>query len=81
VQTLTVNLLTYALGRTVEYFDMPVVRQIVRDANHNGDRFAAIVMGIVGSPEFQMQQPQDSGTKPADKTADNAQARPSRPAT
>jgi len=81
VQTLTVNLLTYALGRSVEYFDMPVVRQIVRDADHKGDRFAAIVMGIVGSPEFQMQQPQDSGAKSADKTADNVQAPPLRPAT
>ncbi len=70
VQTLTVNLMTYALGRTVEYFDMPVVRQIVRNADRNGDRFAALVMGIVGSPEFQMQQPQPpNGTpSPADRT-------------
>ena len=77
-QTLTVNLLTYALGRSVEYFDMPVVRQIVRDADRNGDRFAAIVLGIVGSPEFQTQQPRGSSDKPADKTASNgpAQTRP-----
>jgi hypothetical protein len=81
VQTLTVNLMTYALGRTVEYFDMPVVRGIVRDAGRNGDRFAAIVMGIVASPEFQMQQPPSSTGKPADKTADNAPARPGPPAT
>jgi Protein of unknown function (DUF1592)/Protein of unknown function (DUF1588)/Protein of unknown function (DUF1587)/Protein of unknown function (DUF1585)/Protein of unknown function (DUF1595) len=82
VQTLTVNLMTYALGRTVEYFDMPVVRGIVRDASHNGDRFASIVMGIVASPEFQMQQPPAPGKQPADKTADNeGPARQSRPAT
>ncbi len=56
-QTLTVNLMTYALGRSVEYFDMPVVRQIVRNADRNGDRFAAIVLGVVSSPEFQTQQP------------------------
>ena len=74
VQTLTVNLMTYALGRTVEYFDMPVVRQIVRNADHNGDRFAALVMGIVASPEFQMQQPRGSGETPADKTASTAGA-------
>jgi Protein of unknown function (DUF1592)/Protein of unknown function (DUF1588)/Protein of unknown function (DUF1587)/Protein of unknown function (DUF1585)/Protein of unknown function (DUF1595) len=67
-QTLTVNLMTYALGRSVEYFDMPVVRQIVRDADHDGDRFGAIVMGIVGSPEFQTQQPRNDGAKPSDKT-------------
>jgi hypothetical protein len=79
-QTLTVNLLTYALGRSVEYFDMPVVRQIVRDADRNGDRFSAIVMGIVGSREFQTQQPQGSGDAPHDKTASNEPARQSRPA-
>ncbi|HTC53302.1 MAG TPA: DUF1592 domain-containing protein [Steroidobacteraceae bacterium] len=76
VQTLTVNLLTYALGRTVEYFDMPQVRQIVRNADRSGDRFAAIVMGIVGSPEFQTQQPQDSGSSLPDKTASNVPALP-----
>jgi hypothetical protein len=80
-QTLTVNLMTYALGRSVEYFDMPVVRQIVRNADHNGDRFAAIVMGIVGSPEFQTQQPHSDGAKPADKTASNGAERQPRPAT
>jgi hypothetical protein len=52
----------------------------VRDADHNGDRFAAIVMGIVGSPEFQMQQPQNSAEKPSDKTAGNAAAPSLRPA-
>ncbi|MGC1457586.1 MAG: DUF1592 domain-containing protein [Steroidobacteraceae bacterium] len=72
VQTLTVNLMTYALGRTVEYFDMPMVRRIVRNADRNGDRFAALVMGIVASPEFQMQQPQDSGTSHAETTASTA---------
>jgi hypothetical protein len=80
-QTLTVNLMTYALGRSVEYFDMPVVRQIVRDADRNGDRFSAIVLGIVGSPEFQTQQPRVSSDKPADKTAGNGPARQTRPAT
>ena len=79
-QTLTVNLMTYALGRSVEYYDMPVVRQIVRDSQHNGDRFASIVMGIVGSPEFQTQQPRaEDGT--ADKTASNAPVRQTRPET
>jgi hypothetical protein len=81
VQTLTVNLMTYALGRSVEYFDMPVVRKIVRDADHNGDRFEAIVKGIVDSPEFQMQQPRSGGDKPADKTARNGPAAQARPAT
>ena len=73
--------MTYALGRSVEYFDMPVVRQIVRDADRNGDRFGAIVMGIVGSPEFQTQQPHSDGAKPSDQTASNGAERQPRPAT
>jgi hypothetical protein len=81
VQTLTVNLMTYALGRSVEYFDMPVVRKIVRDAGHSGDRFSALVMGVVGSPEFQMQQPRSSAEKPADKTANKGPPRQPPPAT
>jgi len=80
-QTFTVNLLTYALGRTVEYFDMPVVRQIVRDADRNGDRFSAIVLGIVSSPQFQTQQPRGESDPPADKTAGNGPATAARPAT
>jgi Protein of unknown function (DUF1585) len=76
-----VNLMTYALGRSVEYFDMPVVRKIVRDADHDGDRFEAIVKGIVDSPEFQMQQPRSSAEQPADKTANNGPARQAPPAT
>jgi hypothetical protein len=81
IQTLTVNLMTYALGRSVEYFDMPVVRQIVRDADRNGARFSAIVMGIVGSPEFQTQQPHASSEQPADKTASTGPAPAARPQT
>ena len=81
IQTLTTNLMTYALGRTVEYFDMPVVRQIVRDADRNGDRFTAIVMGIVNSPEFQTQQPPHDDARSADKTANNGPVAQPRPAT
>jgi hypothetical protein len=81
VQTLTVNLMTYALGRSVEYFDMPQVRKIVRDAGHDGDRFAALVMGVVDSPEFQTQQPRSSADKPAATTANKGPARQPPPAT
>jgi hypothetical protein len=56
VQTLTEKLMTYALGRTMEYYDMPTVRQIVRDAAEDDYRFSSIVMGIVRSPAFQMRQ-------------------------
>ena len=76
-QTLTINLMTYALGRSVEYFDMPQVRHIVRDAAADGYRFDDILMGVIASPEFQTQQP-EGGTddaakgKPANSTARNA---------
>ena len=44
----------HALGRGVEFYDMPVLRSIVRDASRDNNRFSAIVLGIVKSPEFQM---------------------------
>jgi len=53
VQTLTEKLMTYALGRSLEYFDMPTVRKIVRDAGRDDYRFSSIVMGIVTAPAFQ----------------------------
>lgn len=53
VRTITEKLMTFALGRGVEYEDMPVVRSIVRDAHRDNDRFLAILMGIVKSGPFQ----------------------------
>jgi hypothetical protein len=53
VDTLTEKLMTYALGRGLEYYDMPVVRGIARDAANNDYRFSSIVMGIVKSPAFE----------------------------
>ncbi len=54
VRTITEKLLTFALGRGVEYEDMPVIRSIVRDADKDNDRFMAILLGIVKSGPFQM---------------------------
>ena len=53
-RTLTEKLMVYALGRGVEYQDMPMVRSIVRDAARNNNRFSSIVLGIVKSPPFNM---------------------------
>ena len=52
VQTLTEKLMTYALGRSVQYYDMPLVRQIVRDVEAQDYRFNAIIKGIVESDVF-----------------------------
>jgi hypothetical protein len=46
--------MTYALGRRVEYYDMPTVRRIVREAKARDYRISSFVQGIVGSPAFQM---------------------------
>ena len=53
------KLLTYALGRRVEYFDMPAVRTIVRDAARHDYRFSSLITGIVKSVPFQMKRAED----------------------
>ena len=56
VRVLTEKLLIYALGRGTEYYDMPLVRSIVRDAAKNDYRFSSLILGIVKSDQFQMNQ-------------------------
>ncbi len=56
VQTFTEKLMMYALGRSVEYYDMPTVRQIVRDAARDNYRFSSLVKGVVKSAPFQMRK-------------------------
>ena len=53
VHTLAENLMIYALGRPVQYFDMPLLRKLVRDAESQDYRFSALVQGIVASHAFQ----------------------------
>jgi len=62
------KLLTYALGRGVEHQDMPLVRQLARDAGKNGNRFSALVLGVVKSRPFQMNTGGQEST-PAPKVA------------
>src|SRR5207302_10860109 len=52
--TLTEKLLTFALGRGVEYYDAPAVRKIVRQAKGDDFRFTSIILGIVNSTPFIM---------------------------
>ena len=56
VQAFTENLLTYALGRGIDYRDMPTVREIVRRAESDDSRFEAIVLGIVSSDAFRKRE-------------------------
>jgi len=53
---LTEKLLTFALGRGVEYYDAPAVRKILRDAEPGGYRYSSILLGIVKSVPFQMRR-------------------------
>ena len=54
--TLTEKLMIYALGRGLEAYDMPVVRDIVRDASRQDYRFGSLLAGIVKSVPFQMRR-------------------------
>jgi mono/diheme cytochrome c family protein len=70
VQTLTEKLLIYALGRGLTYQDMPVVREIVRNARQDDYRFSALISGVVTSAPFQMRlkaaaSGRDAGDRPA----------------
>jgi uncharacterized protein DUF1592/uncharacterized protein DUF1588/uncharacterized protein DUF1585/uncharacterized protein DUF1595/uncharacterized protein DUF1587 len=56
IRTFTQNLMAYALGRRVEYYDNPTVRRIVRDAEADQYRFADFVVGIVKSDAFRMKR-------------------------
>ena len=58
LQTFTENLMTYALGRRIEYYDMPAIRAIVRNAARQDYRFSAFVQGIADSAAFKMRSAQ-----------------------
>ena len=57
VATMTEKLLTYALGRGLEYYDAPAVRTITRDAARSEYRLSALVLGVAKSLPFQMRRP------------------------
>jgi hypothetical protein len=54
VLSFTENLMTYALGRRVEFYDMPAIRQIIRDAATSDNRLSAFILGVAKSNAFQM---------------------------
>ncbi len=56
--TITEKLLTYSLGRGMEFTDAPAVRQIVRQAQKSDFRFSSFIQGIAGSPSFQLRRAQ-----------------------
>ncbi len=56
VGTITEKLMRFALGRSLEYYDMPAIRKIVRDAAESDYRWSAIILGVVESVPFQMRR-------------------------
>jgi mono/diheme cytochrome c family protein len=62
VRTMTEKMLTYALGRGLDYRDMPVVRSIVRESDRHNYRFSSLVLGIVNSVPFQMKTKSNSAS-------------------
>jgi hypothetical protein len=70
VRVVTEKLMIYALGRGTEYYDMPLVRSVVHNAEKDKYRFSSLVIGVVKSQPFQMNQKLES--------AGNGQERASR---
>ena len=58
IRTFTANLMAYALGRRVEYYDQPRVRAIVREAEQQDYRISAFIRGVIESDAFQMSGPE-----------------------
>ena len=54
IRNFTDNLMSYALGRRIEYYDQPTIRAIVKKAAANGNKMSSFVLGVVNSPAFQM---------------------------
>jgi hypothetical protein len=72
VRTVTEKLLTYAIGRGLEYYDAPVVRKLVTDLKAQNYRWSSLVLGIVSSEPFQSRKalgPALQDKAPANKSA------------
>ncbi|HEV7631474.1 MAG TPA: DUF1592 domain-containing protein [Steroidobacteraceae bacterium] len=70
VTTFTEKLMTYALGRRIEFYDQPAIREVVREADRQNDRVSAIVLGIINSRPFQFRtktSSNDTETKTASR--------------
>jgi hypothetical protein len=68
IRNFTENLMSYALGRRIEYYDQPAIRAITKKAAQNSNRFSLFVLGVVSSQAFQMAQ-----AEPVNTAAENVQ--------
>jgi len=76
VQTITEQLMSYALGRAVDFRDMPAVRAIVRNAAKDNYRFASIVTQVVASDAFRKREAAAPAPSPAQRITSIAQSSP-----
>jgi hypothetical protein len=67
VRTFTENLMAFALGRRVEYYDQPTIRAVTRAAAADGYRVSSLIMGVVSSDAFQMQRVDVVADDPAEQ--------------
>jgi mono/diheme cytochrome c family protein len=67
IKSFTESLMTYAIGRRVEFYDMPTIREIARTAGRNDNRISSFVLGVVKSPAFQMSRAEAIETTVAEK--------------
>jgi hypothetical protein len=65
VRTFTENLLAYALGRRVEYFDQPAIRAIAKTAEANDYRMSSFILGVIKSDAFQLKRAEPTATEDA----------------
>src|SRR4029079_1054581 len=63
LRSFTENLMTYALGRRLEYTDMPAVRAVVNGAAKQNNKMSAYILGVVNSSAFRMSGPETPGAK------------------
>jgi hypothetical protein len=63
VRTFAENLMAYALGRRVEYFDQPAIRAIAKTAAANDYKMSSFILGIIKSDAFQMRRAEPAATQ------------------
>jgi hypothetical protein len=74
IQAFTEHLMTYALGRSLDYRDMPTIRRIVREAAADNYRFKSIVLGVVSSDAFRKREAEDHEPAPVKPPVSSASA-------
>ena len=69
MRTFVEKMLTFALGRGLEYYDMPAVRTVLRDSAKQQYRWSSVIMNVVKSVPFQMRTANETPERAGAKTA------------